>query len=318
MKKVATLLILIIMLTGCDDGDLTVDELNFDNAVAQRCGNLVFKIDGSDVLIIDLPDPSAFANEPTGDGQPLSFPINTVNRVLFRSYNAPVSAATFCGTLPPATPTVTEEWIANAGTIEITTRAITIPNTALPGGQKIDKYRHTITFRNINFTKPGGTQLYQTFNFGDFDTAATALPFNFNGTLDQCSDGVLYDFVGPSGILMNIDQNLLLSQVTSAGEPRVGLISASTNQVIYRLYESANGVLTDAHFCGSPPPSPALLQTWVAEEGVAGTSGIVQVTTTTNGTNFLHEIRLINVFMRKGNSVFKLADDYLLGQIITN
>ena len=238
--------------------------------------------------------------------------------MVYRSYSGTVTSENICGSIPPANPVVDEEWTASSGVIEISTEAITIPNTALTGGETIDKYRHTITLRNVIFEKPSGSQLYETFEFGTYETPASDLPFNFAGSLARCgTDGFVYDFVGSEGIVLNIGPELLVNEITPLGAPRTALIGTDSNQLSYRLYESQNGVLTDAHFCGTAPSQPALVEQWSGVAGIEGTSGIIEVTTTTNGANFLHEIRLVNTYLQRGNSTFKLADSYLLGQIIT-
>ncbi len=318
MKKLLALGAALAILTACDDGDVTVEEIDFSTAQSQRCGNLIYKIAGNEALLLELPDEDAFANDPTTAGAPDIFAINDVNRVLYRSYSGNVAQTTLCGTIPPANPVVTEEWIATSGDIEISTVALTVPNNELPGGETIDKYRHTITLRNVIFEKPSGSQLYETFDFGTFDTDASELLFSFDGNLSRCgAAGALYDFAGPQGILLNLDPALLANAVTPLGAPRTALVGTDSNQLTYRLHQTNAGPLTEAHFCGTPPAEPALLEQWNGVTGVAGTSGIIEVTTTTNGSNFLHEIRLVNTFLTRGNSTFKIADSYLLGQIIT-
>ncbi len=319
MKRIFALLLFAQFINSCDDGDLTVETLNFDSVAVQRCsnGNVLYKLGTNEALIIEIPAATALMNEPTPVGMPLSYSIDNSNRVIYRSYNGAVSSESICGTIPPASPAVTAEWIATSGTIEITTTAVLADNPALPGGQRITGYKHTITFRNINFVKPDGEQLYETFNFGDYTSTVTPLPFNFDGTLEKCAAGnLIFDYVGTQALTLIIDQNLLQSSVTPPGEPRTGLLGTTQNVLTYTLF--ASGPLTSDYFCTIPTPAtPAIAETWTGVDGVEGVSGIVEVTTTTSGSAFLHEIHLKNVTLKKGNSSFLLATDYLFGQLLT-
>ena len=75
----------------------------------------------------------------------------------------------------------------------------------------------------------------------------------------------------------------------------------------------------DDYFCSSPlPASPEINEEWLADDGVANTSGIIEVTTTTIGTGFLHTIRLKDVSFRKGDNSFYYGNDILFGEVITN
>jgi hypothetical protein len=50
--------------------------------------------------------------------------------------------------------------------------------------------------------------------------------------------------------------------------------------------------LTDDYFCKTTYPAPAITEEWIGVTGVANTSGIIEVTTTTFGTGFKHTVVL--------------------------
>jgi len=57
MKKLLLSLCSIALLNSCDDGDLTLETINFDSATAQECSlnNVVYKINGNQLLLIEIP-----------------------------------------------------------------------------------------------------------------------------------------------------------------------------------------------------------------------------------------------------------------------
>jgi hypothetical protein len=320
MKRLLGLLVCMVILNGCDDGDLTIDSFDFSNETAQRCDNKIYKLTDTEALIIEIPYDQAFINDPTPEGEPITFAISsTINRVVYRSFNGTVASLNICGTIPPAAPNVTQEWTATSGNIEITTIAVKTANTetGFEGGQNIGNYRHTITFRNINFLKPDGSnQLYETLVFGTYDTPTTPLPFNFDDELDKCdASNTVFNFVGNEALMLDIDPSLLPNEQATL----TGLISTTTNKLTYSLF--TNGALSADYFCTLPvPATPTITETWTANDGIADVSGIVEVITTSGGGPgvFEHEIHLKNVTLKKGNSEFLLAENYLFGTLITS
>lgn len=321
MKKFLILALITIFATGCDDGIIKVENLDFADSVTQSCGNLVFKLNDNEALLISLPEAAyntAFTNKPTAVGVPILIPINSDNRVLYRFYDGTVSSETVCNVIPPINPKAQDEWIGISGNIQITTTAIIEPNTDLEGGQKISGYKHQITFKNITFQKEGGNQFYDTFVFGVFQQSVQPISFVFDENLEKCtSSNLIFNIAGSSAFTLNIDPNLILSQVTTIDLPRVGYIEADKNILKYTKFAA---VVTSNYYCGTTVPTvPAILETYTGVIGVTNLSGIIEVTTTTNGTGFLHEIHLKKVTLTSDLGVsFLLADDYFYGQLITN
>ncbi|MGO4904276.1 hypothetical protein [Flavobacterium sp. W20_MBD1_R3] len=312
MKRIIGLLVFVLLLCGCDDGDLIQETINFEDVTTQNCSTneIIYKLRDSEALILEIKNVT-FPVETTTQ----ELEISTTNRVYYRFYNGEVTSATICETIPPATPTVTNQWIATSGTIVITTTAVK-PLNPDDNSTKITGYNHNITFKNITFDTGKGTQVYETFPFGDYQIAATPLPFSFNKTLEQCATSKqLYDYNSSEALILDVDSNLIVNAVTPLNEPRVGLISDTKNKLTYRLF---SGLVTGDYFCNDTfPTSPAFSEEWIAVTGIANTSGIVEVTTTTNGSGFRHTVVLKKVKMKKGNSDFILGDAYLFGDLLT-
>lgn len=310
MKNIFILILSVLLLTACDDGDLTIDTLNFDDVATQSCttNNIIYKINDKEVLLIEIPK-TAFGTEPTALNTPTLVPINTVNRVFYRFYDGTVAPANICETVAPLTPIVTKQWTASSGNIQISTTA-----QKNIDGTKITAYKHSIVLKNITFVKDNGSQVYETFNFGDYTVSATPLPFSFGTSVEKCSSNLLYKYNSAESLTLNIDPSLLVT--TNLGTVKTALIGNTTNKLTYRLY---TGLLSASYFCNIvEPTTPAIAQEWLADVGVSGVSGIVEVTTTTNGASgFKHSIVLKNAVLRKGNNFFTLGTSYNYGELLT-
>lgn len=318
MKRFLGLLVCAFIFNSCDDGDMKIQNISFEDVTAAKCGNIVYKLNSSEALIIEITEnANAFISETTALNTPRVYTINSQNHVVYRAYYGTVTSANICGTIQPATPTVTEEWNAVSGTIQITTTPIKTTN-ATTHATKITGYNHYIVFKNIQFAKPNGTQLYESYVFGNYTTSPTNnLPFAFTTSLEKCtSSNLINNSIGSEAIKLNIDPTLIANVVTPLNTPRTGLISSTTNKLTYQLF---NGAINTSYFCSATvPTTPTVLEEWNAIDGVANANGIIEVTTTTSGTGFLHTIHLKGVTLKKGNSDFYLGDDFLLGELLTN
>ena len=324
MKKFLGILVCLLMLNGCDDGDLTIETINFEDVQASSCGEIIYKLNGNEALYIKIPATlNAFSNDITPADAPRSIPIGGSVSVTYRAYNGTVTAANLCNTPAPISPNATEEWIATSGTIEIATIAVYSAPDAITGATKILKYLHNIVFKNIVFSKPSGNQVYETFPFGEFSTNATTLPLSFDADdIRICPSNALVYNARNNGIeglyIQNFDPNLLA--ITNLGVPKTALISSTTNKLVYRLFVTALTTANQDYYCSTILPAvPAINEEWIANDGVeADATGIIEVTTSTNtSSTYIHEIRLKKVTFKKGNSTFYLGDSILLGSLIT-
>ncbi|TRX03442.1 hypothetical protein [Flavobacterium gawalongense] len=316
MKRLLGLLVFTLLLNGCDDGDLTLETISFEDATTESCTtkNIIYKLKDKESLLLEIPE-NSFKNEPSLADTPTIIDISATNRVVYRFYDGTVSSSTICESIPPATPIVTDQWTATDGKIQIFTTAVKTTNTT-DNSTKITGYNHNIVFKNITFAKSSGTQVYETFAFGDYVTSATPLPFLFDETVEQCSTSKqIYNYTSSEALILDIDPALIVNDATPLNAPRTGLISATANKLTYRLF---SGLLTSSYFCNTTfPTTPAISEEWIAVSGVSNVSGIVEVTTTTFGTGFKHTIVLKNVTMKKGNNDFKLGDSYIYGELLT-
>jgi hypothetical protein len=319
MKRILCILSLLFFITACDDGNLTIDVIDFSEVAAQKCSDkdVIYKVKDAEMLFIEIPA-STFINDATVEGEPIEVAINSSNKVTYRKYDGTVSSTNICPTIPDATPNLQEQWNATSGIIQITSTAIKSTNTT-DNSTRITGYTYNIIFKNITFQKPTGPQVYETFIFGNYVRNVDRLAFEFNEEVDKStcvSDNRIFDFSGGEVFTLDVEDydTMFANEVTTT--PRTALISSS-NKLSYRLY---SGTITNVYFCATTIPTiPTLLQQWNAIDGIEATSGIIEVSTTTlTTTTYQHTIRLKKVTLKKGNSDFSLGDDYLFGTLITN
>ena len=175
MKRFFGILLLYLFFTSCDDGTLLLEKFDFDSTKpVEDCtvnNGLFFKTNGNEALLLQIPI-TAFANEVTAENNPRTFVINSTNKVIYRLFDATVSSAYFCSLIPPATPKVSEEWVAKngisgvSGEIKITTTEITNPDTG-----EITGYNHKIIFTAITFEKEEYSFVYEEYFFGNYTTS---------------------------------------------------------------------------------------------------------------------------------------------------
>jgi hypothetical protein len=322
MGKYLGLLMVVLLMGSCDDGDIKVEAINFDTVNASSCGDVIYKLRENEALFFKVSDGiTPFVNEVTPIGSPRIFTIGSQVIVKYRGYNGAVTAANLCpDAIQPIFPVATVEWNGIGGNMEVTTTPVMSAPNETTGATKLISYNHNIIFKNIIFLKPSGRQIYNEFVFGDYTTPATTLPLAFTpANIHLCASGnTLYNAIdgGIEGMFIeNLDPSLLSTDILDT--PKTGYISATTNKLSYRLFQTAlpNGG-NDAYFCSSPfPATPVVNEEWLADPG-ANVTGIIEVTTTSNGSAFEHTIRLKGVTFRKGAVSFYFGNDIYFGQLI--
>jgi len=303
---------------SCDDGKIEARSLDFSQVGIQSCGtnNLLYKNNGTEMLILNIPL-SNFINDVSTDSNPVTVALNSSQYVLYRAYNGNVSANNICPTLPATSPQVQQEWVANSGTVVISTTAIKSYNSSTQA-TRITGYKHHIVLRNLTWSTPSGPVVWAyDYTYGDYQTSVNAPAVAFGQTLYSSScDGRVFACSGGESMELNLANptEVFAPETTPVGQPRVLVLDAN-NKMTYRSYA---GVISPAYYCTLPlPTTPALQEAWVANAGVSGQSGWIEVETTTYGNGFQHTITCCKVTLTKGNSDFYLGERYVLGTLLT-
>lgn len=167
MKKSIGFLCL-ALLFSCDDGNLTIDAVDFDsittvescNTVSGTTSNLLFKINGSEALILALPA-GLLKNEISADTLRSSIP--SASQLTYRIFSDNVTRNYFCDAIPPVLPTVSEEIIAQSGSILVMTTALDSVT-----------FEHSISLKEISFLT-GDETLITDLQINSFGTVTTKL-----------------------------------------------------------------------------------------------------------------------------------------------
>lgn len=175
MKKLWLLFVLVFAF-GCDDGDLPLEEIDFESTAAVAgCDpvtagvTLLFRIDSAEALILEIPN-TLIVNTVTEDEMPREANLtNSSINAYYRGFNTTITSNYFCSELPPADIQVNLEYTANNGIIKVVTTEIF--DTTDP--TLVVSYRHEITFENIVFSNDVGDSVtYEFFEYGSITTPA--------------------------------------------------------------------------------------------------------------------------------------------------
>ncbi|RZJ75171.1 MAG: hypothetical protein EOO45_06420 [Flavobacterium sp.] len=273
MKKIFGLLALVLLM-GCDDGDMTFNTFDFTNAAVQSCdveSNIIYKANGTEVLLLDLA-PSNFINVVTGtEGRIVT--IGGANSVVYRNYSGNVTTGptgTLCNAIPPASPTVREEWQGvDGGRIKIVTSQVRSDQGVLTG------YTHQITLMEVRFRK-GDEEITISDNlFGSYSTPLGYI-FNFGQEIDgidqiaieDCND-LVYKKNNAEALILNLPAS---AYPQTEGSTEI-TIEPGNFFLFFRVYTGSisNSVLCDP----LPPITPVLKEGWLATEGKIKINAIV-------------------------------------------
>ncbi len=327
MKHIIGFISLVLLLSGCDDGDMSVTNFNFTSLSVSKCSNntFIYNVNQNEALILDIPL-NNFINFETidenGDITPRIYTLNASDKLVYRLYNGAINNSILCSDFPVSEPQVTDEWTAIAGaTVEITT--VANPDTQNGGILGISGYTHHIVIKDAIFKKGNSQMVYEELVFGNY-TTPNLIKFNFTDVVNNCptnpANTLLYKLNLREALVMDLDQDLFPNEITN-GTPRTRLINSVTNPIIYKVFDNN---VTGAYFCSAiPQTSPNIVEEWYAQNGETtedGTTGIIEVETeavfdeiTGDLVGYIHHITLKSVTFGNTNTSFTLEEYYVGG-----
>lgn len=147
MKNLFSILFILFLFLGCDDGDIFTVEFDFEDTF-NSCGELIFykiKSDPAESFSIQLTSPEttlddivSFSFEDSDqvyaivDNPELTFTINgNSNRFIYRRYNT-ITNDYFCNDIPPAEVEILEDNESSGGSVIISTTLVEDDNDGIP------------------------------------------------------------------------------------------------------------------------------------------------------------------------------------------
>lgn len=328
MKKYFALCLLAV-LSACDDGDLTYENLDFEDGQVLSCGSsnatVLYKIADDQAFLINLPN---LNTGQTGDLPDVPgttiIPITGEVRVVYRHYTGTIVADNLCDAIPPSTPVVDEEWTAVSGNIVITSTVVKSTNAdtdpSFPGGETLETLSHEIKLEGVTFNTPSDPQVYNVYRIGVFEESLDNPPLpEGNPALEWCPEQTAL-FERSGATLFTVVPAAWLLDPTVLNEPKTGYIGTDAT-VTFSTYPEGSGLdnllIPDACTALFAFPSS---QVWTGVNGSAETAtGIVEVTTIDDVPGVVkHIVRLKNVTLERDGFSFLIATDYLLGEILVN
>lgn len=143
--------------------DLDFDYVSPSEVLSCTSNNLIFKYNNNNALLFDVKKSDLFPNAVTTPGTPRTALINTTtNKVVYRVYSSGLNNTFFCNAIPPSTPTLMEEWVADNGVVDVSGIIKVVTETTSTPNQ----FKHTIYLYKTTFRK--GFQYYSPNPDGDY------------------------------------------------------------------------------------------------------------------------------------------------------
>ncbi len=197
MRSILYLICLVLILQSCDDGDVVINNFDFEDSTLEWCEDFQFvffkiKTETNESLALEF---STSEDILTQSGQ-VEVILNGDDQVIYRRFNGEVTNDYFCDPIPPTSPSVNEELVSTTGVITITTTGTEEDNDGIAA----------------DIEDPTGLQdtdgdglidIIDDDDDGDnVPTILEGIVFNSNGTIDQNltldtdGDGI-FDYLDP-------------------------------------------------------------------------------------------------------------------------
>lgn len=172
MRKFILSILTLGLLFSCSDGDLQIETIDFDSVSIQFCSapvsnakNLMFKINESEALILELQS-GVLNNGVVGETITTESTVPSQSQVTYRIFSDAVDNDYFCDDIPVVDPTVIDEVIAEDGMVIIETAVD-------PDDQTV--FIHTISLSGISFVTGNGERITN-LAINEFGEVTTTVP----------------------------------------------------------------------------------------------------------------------------------------------
>jgi len=304
MKKIFFALIL-ILLSACGDGDLAIENIDFDASNIESCTDntsLFFNINGNQAIILNIPD-NFIEQGILSEGDDTSS-IPGQSQFFYRFFSDNVNQSFFCSELTPSTPVVTDELEATDGVLVLSTNQLVENNQTI--------LVNTLNIQNLVLLNSNGERLINSnFEFGDVTFSSTGVLFD-SANLQICptDPSILYNVNGEQAIVIDLPDGVLLNQDNQPD----GLTADVTNgaTVSYLVFDAA---IPDDFLCTQPLSAMPGLITQI--DATAGIISVNTVESTETAGTFTHNIAISDLSLLNSRELPLLGVNVDLGNVTT-
>lgn len=157
MKKILTFFIA-ISLFACSDGDFDVPEFQFTSDVHSCDEYLIYVTSSEKTEAMAITLLNGQLGTTVGEA---TYPVSSTLSIVYRIFDEGIGTNYFCEIIPPTSPKVTRQLIAESGEVQIITSEI-IKNDVVTG------YSYEISILNLLFVDGNERIFYETFPIGTF------------------------------------------------------------------------------------------------------------------------------------------------------
>ena len=254
MNKILFFIVCIFLL-GCDDGNLQIETIDFDDIDAASCDNIIdagenkvlFKIKTSEALILEILA-GELENLNSGETAKSSTitQATTTSSLTYRFFNETISDTYFCADVPPSGITVQDEVLAEKGTLNIISKAASISAT-------VKTYEHDIKIIDLTMVNDQGQRItdetgidYGTFNTGTLSSIAEGFDNFTNTSVVLCptvtdNNAILYKIINDEIVSIKIPSEAL-AKVEGSKTYTLGTDASFINSILSIL-------ATETHAC---------------------------------------------------------------------
>ncbi|MGP1990545.1 hypothetical protein D9V96_001500 [Zobellia laminariae] len=307
MKK-TLLLGILILLSACDDGDLQIENVDFELIALESCGDeedpldttFFFKTDDDDAYLLELESGLLF-NQTSTEGA-LTSSLGGSSDLIYRFFSDDVSSDYFCSTIPATEPTVLSESTAAAGDIAINTKVTAV-------SKDVKTYSHTILITGLVLTNEQNESITDTssFTYGTFKTSTPTsqnleVPFSNYGaitSLSECDSEIIagslrfYKKINDEYISLDVPLSIFVNEATVVDEPRTSTLENGEFK-----YTILDAVVTDDMIC-----TTAALSEEIISYNFVSSGGTINVVTEASepdaagAITYAHTISLDNTIL---------------------
>ncbi|BFP42626.1 hypothetical protein FGF1_34710 [Flavobacteriaceae bacterium GF1] len=327
MKKI-TVVLLLLSIIACSDGDLQIENIDFDGGTVTFCPlqfnqtdiqrTLFFKIVEDEALILQLQS-GLIASETASDTATSS--LENQSTLTYRLFSENVANTYFCSDIPPATPTILEETTASSGVLSLISSVDTVTSST-------KTYVHDISITDLTLLGNNGERITDQpgLDFGTYattvDSSVDLVFSNYNSSViascgNEGANVQFFKVANDEAIGLEFPSSILVNEVTI--EPRTvalgNMVNDTTATFTNRVYRK---IVTDETVCTLTTDDPDLVNSFTTVSGMLSITTVQGADSTPENPSFDHTFTLSSFIVQDANeNNAPEIETYVFGTITT-